>query len=201
MSYFSVLEWFSVLVRNPISASRWRAQIKSLPASIPFVLLTARRVEQPPAAAQLQPWTRCWEGRKLTSGVPLYRCCQTHRWQPVQSRCSKKLYLHIHAYMCIHRRWLSLAPRRLHVWSFCHYPVPFPVCHFTVKHSRCSATQTGLFRYYICINERKNQLLWATSKCKLNCTYSRTRSTAAGAPCSYFAGIKKSLSQFVLISC
>lgn len=131
MSYFSVLEWFSVLVRNPISASRWRAQIKSLPASIPFVLLTARRVEQPPAAAQLQPWTRCWEGRKLTSGVPLYRCCQTHCWQPVQSQCSEKLYLHIHAYMCIHRRWLSLAPRRLQTCMvFLSLSCPFPCLPF-----------------------------------------------------------------------
>lgn len=52
MSYFLVLEWFSMLVRNPIPAPRWIAQIKCLPAYIPFVLCTASRVGQPPATAQ-----------------------------------------------------------------------------------------------------------------------------------------------------
>lgn len=105
------------------------------------------------------PWMGCWEVRKHTSGVPLYRYCQTHSWQPVWSWCSKKTYVHIHAYTCIHRILHSLAHRRLQTYgvAFCHYPVLFPVCHFTsLKHWRCTAIQTGLFKYYMCIYERKN---------------------------------------------
>ena len=67
------------------------------------------------------PWTRCWGVRKHTSGLPLYRCCQTQSWQTVRSWCSKKTYIHIHAYTRIHRILHSLVHRRLQiymVWLF-----------------------------------------------------------------------------------
>lgn len=63
------------------------------------------------------PWVGCWEVRKHTSGVPPYRCCQTHSWKTVQSRYGKNPYIHIYAYTCTHRILHSLAYRRLrHIW-------------------------------------------------------------------------------------
>lgn len=77
--------------------------------------------------------------------------------------------------------------------AFYFYSIPIPVCHFSYLTVHCHSDWPFLLP---AMCKWKNTLVPLNYKHKLSCIYTRTQSTAAGVPHSYFAHFKNKSSPF-----
>lgn len=124
MSYFSVLEQFSVLVRNPISAHRWTAQINAcLPMYLRSVHSEWGRTSPSCHCTGSLGWRRCWEVKKHTSGAA--RHTPGREWSHGAVK-NTHIYIYTPIHVCI--EWHLLVHRRIQtnmVWLFAIIQPPF----------------------------------------------------------------------------